>query len=66
MLAIKTALNLKTVSKWLSGESLTEKAQFHALTTALDYGARLVVGFVINSLLVIGLEVPNACICPYA
>lgn len=35
--------------------SLTQKAYLNALASTLDYGARLVVGFVINPLLVSGL-----------
>ena len=35
--------------------SLTKKASLNAFSAALDYGARLVVGFVINPLLVSGL-----------
>jgi O-antigen/teichoic acid export membrane protein len=35
--------------------SLTQKAYLNALASSLDYGARLVVGFVINPLLVSGL-----------
>ena len=35
--------------------SLTKKASLNAFASALDYGARLVVGFVINPLLVSGL-----------
>jgi O-antigen/teichoic acid export membrane protein len=55
MVSLKTALNFKTLSRWLSGESLTEKASLNALATALDYGARLVVSFIMNPLLVVGL-----------
>lgn len=47
--------NLKSVSKLLSGDSLTKRAYLNALAAALDYGARLVVGFIINPLLVAGL-----------
>jgi len=52
---LKTALNLKSVSKWLSDESLTKKAYLNALAAGFDYGARLVVGFLVNPLLVAGL-----------
>ena len=55
MSTLKTALNPKAFAKWLSAESLTKKASLNALAEAMDYGARLVVGFVINPLLVAGL-----------
>ena len=48
-------LNSKMLSKWFSDEGLTRKAYLNAIASALDYGARLVVGFVINPLLVTGL-----------
>src|SRR6266498_6084642 len=51
----RTALNFKAVSRWLSDEGLTKKAYLNAISAALDYGARLVVGFVINPLMVAGL-----------
>jgi len=51
----KVALNLKLFSKLLSDESLTKKASLNALAAALDYGARLLVGFVVTPLLVAGL-----------
>lgn len=37
------------------GDSLTKKASLNALASAIDYGTRLVVGFVVNPLLVAGL-----------
>jgi O-antigen/teichoic acid export membrane protein len=55
MIKLKTALNSKTVSKWLSDESLSKKASLNALAAVLDYGARLAVAFIINPLLVAGL-----------
>ena len=55
MTSLKTALNLKTLSKWLSDESLIKKAYLNTLAAALDYGARLGVSFVITPLLVAGL-----------
>ncbi len=51
----RTALNFKAVSRWLSDEGLTKKAYLNAISAALDYGARLVVGLVINPLMVVGL-----------
>ena len=55
MVAHRTSLSSKTLSKWFSDEGLTRKAYLNAIASALDYGARLVVGFVINPLLVTGL-----------
>lgn len=51
----RTAINFKAVSKWLSDDGLTKKAYLNALSAALDYGARLVVGLLINPLMVAGL-----------
>lgn len=47
--------NSKFFSKLFSGESLTKKASLNALASALDYGARLTVGFLVQPLLVAGL-----------
>ncbi len=43
------------ISRWLSGESLTQRAYLNSFASALDVGARLLVSFVINPLLVAGL-----------
>lgn len=43
------------ISRWLSDEGLAKKAYLNALASALDYAARLLVGFVTNPLLVGGL-----------
>ena len=51
----KKILNLKIFSKLLSDESLTKKASFNAIASLLDYGARLVVGFFIQPIMVSGL-----------
>lgn len=40
------------VTRWLSGENLTQKAFLNGFASILDYGARLLVGFVLNPLLV--------------
>jgi O-antigen/teichoic acid export membrane protein len=45
----------KALSKWLRGDDRTQKAFLNALAMAIDYAARIVVGFVINPLLVTGL-----------
>ena len=51
----KKILNLKILSKLLSDESLTKKASLNAIASALDYGARLVVGFLVQPIMVSGL-----------
>ena len=43
------------LSRWLADEGLARKAYLNALASALDYGARLLVGFVTNPFLVGGL-----------
>lgn len=55
IILIKESLNRKAISRWFSGESLTQKASLNALAAGLDYGARLLVGFVINPILLAGL-----------
>ncbi|MFQ5544446.1 MAG: lipopolysaccharide biosynthesis protein, partial [Acidiferrobacterales bacterium] len=55
MVANRISLKSRTLSKWFSDESLTRKAYLNAIASALDYGTRLAVGFVINPLLVTGL-----------
>ena len=55
MTTLKTAGNLKFISRLLSGENLTQKAYLNALAAALDYGARIVSGFIITPFLVAGL-----------
>jgi hypothetical protein len=47
--------NFKALSKWRHDKSLTKKASLNALAEALDYGARLLVGFMINPLLLAGV-----------
>ncbi len=47
--------NFKPLSKWLSDDTLTKKAYLNALAAALDYIARLTVGFIVQPLLVRGL-----------
>src|SRR4030042_2802513 len=51
----KKILNLKILSKLLSDESLTKKASLNAIASALDYGARLVVGFLVQPIMCSGL-----------
>jgi len=51
----KLIQKLRSFSGLLSDENLTIKAYLNTLAAALDYGARLVVGFVVTPLLVAGL-----------
>ena len=51
----RRALSGGAAARWLGDGSLTKKAYLNALTEALDYGARLAVGFLITPLLVAGL-----------
>jgi len=46
---------MKKLSGLLSDKGLTKKAYLNALTVVLDYGARLIVGFLITPLMVAGL-----------
>lgn len=55
MIARRNTLGLGAISKWLSDASLTKKAYLNAIAATLDYGARLVVGLVINPFMVAGL-----------
>lgn len=55
MLSLPKALDYKLHAKAATHKSLTLKASLNALAAALDYSARLVVGFWINPLLVSGL-----------
>lgn len=46
---------MKLISGLLSDKGLTKKAYLNALTVVLDYGARLMVGFLVTPLMVAGL-----------
>jgi O-antigen/teichoic acid export membrane protein len=46
---------LKFISGLLSDEGLTKKAYLNALTVVLDYGASLLVGFIVTPIMVAGL-----------
>ena len=48
-------MDTKSLSSRLSKKSLTKRASLNALASAVDYGARMVMGFVIQPLLVAGL-----------
>jgi len=52
---VKISNIIGTRLKVFAGDSLTKKASLNALAVALDYGARLLVGFLTTPLLVIGL-----------
>src|SRR5262245_28653400 len=55
MSGLKISATRKLFSKGISHENLTIKASLNAFAATLDYGARLLVGFLINPLLVSGL-----------
>jgi O-antigen/teichoic acid export membrane protein len=44
-----------TLARWLSAETLTQRAFLNAVAAGVDYAARLAVGFLVNPLLVAGL-----------
>lgn len=52
---LKKTPNLQVLARLFSDTSLTKKAYLNALVAALEYAARLVVGFVLTPLLVAGL-----------
>lgn len=54
MNSLTTDSNFK-LSKWFSSNSLTVKASLNAFAAMLDFGARVIVGFLINPLLLSGL-----------
>jgi O-antigen/teichoic acid export membrane protein len=51
----KSVGGFKQIKNLLSDNSLTQKATLNAFAAFLDYGARLIVGFIITPLLVAGL-----------
>ena len=55
MTSFRTTLNIKALSKRFSDESLTKKASLNAFASLLDYGARVLVGFLVQPILVAGL-----------
>jgi hypothetical protein len=46
---------MKLITGLLSDQGLTKKAYLNALTVVLDYGASLIVGFLITPIMVAGL-----------
>ena len=55
MTVLKITENFKTIPKQFSDKSLTQKAYLNALAKTLDFGARLITGFVVTPFLVAGL-----------
>jgi len=55
MITTRVARDNSFFSKLILDNTLTKKASLNALALALDYGARLLVGFIITPLLVTGL-----------
>jgi O-antigen/teichoic acid export membrane protein len=55
MTTFKLTKNFKIISRLLSDQNLTQKAYMNALAATLDYGARLVIGFIVTPFLVAGL-----------
>jgi O-antigen/teichoic acid export membrane protein len=55
MKSIKAIFGFNVFSRIFSDENLTKKASLNAFASALDYGFRLVVGFLIQPILVTGL-----------
>ena len=55
MALLRVARSFRSVPRLFADGSLTRKAYLNALAAALDYGARLVVGFVVTPVLVSGL-----------
>ncbi len=54
MASIKRINLFKPLFKALSDGNLTKKASLNALTSILDYGARLIVGFLVQPWMVNG------------
>ena len=55
MSSFRVVLSRKPLSRWLGEANLTQRASLNALAAGLDYGARLIVGFIITPLLLAGL-----------
>lgn len=53
--SIKSALNITSIRKRFSDGTLTKKASLNAVASALDYGARTIIGFIIQPLMVLYL-----------
>src|SRR5215217_4799931 len=55
MTTLKLTKNFKTLSRLFTAENLTQKAYLNAFAATLDYGSRLVSGFIFTPFLVAGL-----------
>jgi len=55
MSALKTVFDIKLFSRLFSDKNLTKKASLNAFASALDYGSRLIVGFLVQPIMVSGL-----------
>jgi O-antigen/teichoic acid export membrane protein len=55
MSSSKNIFNIKILSKLFSDDNLTKKASLNAIASALDYGSRLIVGFLVQPIMVSGL-----------
>lgn len=55
MVIRKRLFNRQALTKVFAAQNLTQKAYLNALAAMLDYGARLVIAFLLNPLLVTGL-----------
>lgn len=55
MVIRKRNFNIRSLTRILSAQNLTQKAYLNALAAMLDYGARLVIAFLLNPLMVSGL-----------
>jgi O-antigen/teichoic acid export membrane protein len=51
----KITINAKSISKLFADKNLTKKASLNAIASALDYGTRLVVGFLVQPIMVSGM-----------
>jgi len=55
MSTLKPVFDNKLLSRLFSDDNLTKKASLNAIASALDYGSRLIVGFLIQPIMVSGL-----------
>jgi len=55
MSSSKISLNVRFITRLFSDDNLTKKAILNAIASALDYGSRLIVGFIIQPIMVTGL-----------
>src|SRR5512138_164649 len=55
MTTLKFSKNLNIVSSLFSDKTLPQKAKMNAIAAALDYGTRLITGFIVTPFLVAGM-----------